>query len=541
MNEYSNCCQSEKIKKNIDEENNINININGTMKEINSLKNNKTNSKRSTLFKAKSKTKIKSSQNIYSNTTNTNTNNTKKSNKSSVNNTYSINNDNSSNINNIINGNNNDKKYYINNKYKLKENEQINVYIETNSNNTNSFSKVNNKELFYETVDDNCYNDKNFNNKDINSFKKNNENKIKELDTIKSLNNLKYIQRNINKNDNAIIDNYCLENKTYKSTGNIAYQTYSGPFRKNIIKVNMIEKDKYLKNENINIINGNIKEENEFMNLNHQNKVYKKNISNSSKKTEKKNSNIQFDYKENKKFKKNNTNIINKNNGKNKNNLKNSENLIENCYQEKESKNILETKNENENEEIENNKKEGDKNNDNPKEKNLYSNFFISNYYKLNKNSSLRDITSNLNMKVLPFNGDTNTAYIKKNSSNINLHNEYCNIVSASNRPSVFKNKKNYSISQSCYNSQRNSKDTKINLKNKNNNKSYYLNSTRKNKNENKTLFVSEYKMKLESIKSRITNLLNVYSLLALKNINISKGNLRNENEFEEDRGTEKY
>ena len=303
----------------------------------------------------------------------------------------------------------------------------------------------------------------------------------------------------------------------------------------------MIEKDKYLKNENINIINGNIKEENEFMNLNHQNKVYKKNISNSSKKTEKKNSNIQFDYKENKKFKKNNTNIINKNNGKNKNNLKNSENLIENCYQEKERKNILETKNENENEEIENNKKEGDKNNDNPKEKNLYSNFFISNYYKLNKNSSLRDITSNLNMKVLPFNGDTNTAYIKKNSSNINLHNEYCNIVSASNRPSVFKNKKNYSISQSCYNSQRNSKDTKINLKNKNNNKSNYLNSTRKNKNENKTLFVSEYKMKLESIKSRITNLLNVYSLLALKNINISKGNLRNENEFEEDRGTEKY
>jgi len=36
---------------------------------------------------------------------------------------------------------------------------------------------------------------------------------------------------------------------------------------------------------------------------------------------------------------------------------------------------------------------------------------------------------------------------------------------------------------------------------------------------------VPEYKVKLENIKSRISNLLNVYSLLALKNINIIYNN----------------
>ena len=530
LNQFSNFPSCEKINKNIDEENNLNININNTIKEINSLKNNKNNNKRSTLLKVKSKAKNKSSQNIYPNTTNTNTNNTKKSNKSSVNNTNSLNNGNTSNINNIINGS----------KYKSKENENINTYLETNSNNnTNSYSKVNNKDLLYETAEDNCYNENyfnNINNDALNSNKKDFRTEFEELDAIKSLNTVKSNQRNFSKNDNAIVDNYNLENTTYKSSGSIAYQTYSGPFRKNIIKVNML--DKNTKNENININNGNTNAINEKIIFNPQKKVYKKNISNSSKKSEKKNVNIQNDSKGCKKYKKNNNiSKLNSNNDRIKNNI-----LIENYCQEKEDQNNLELKNENEdicnNNESETKKEETQIN---PKERYLFNNLSMTNYYKLNKNSSQSNISSNLNLNILSVNSKNNNAYVKKKSPNMNLHNEYVNIASMTNRSSVFKNKKKYSISQSCYNTQRNSKDTKLNIKNKNTNKYNCLNSTKKNKNENKTVVIPEYKVKLENLKSRVTNLLNIYSLLALKNINIPKINSNKDVEIEDDIGSEEY
>ena len=100
------------------------------------------------------------------------------------------------------------------------------------------------------------------------------------------------------------------------------------------------------------------------------------------------------------------------------------------------------------------------------------------------------------------------------------------------------KHKKNYSISTSCYNTQRNSKETKINTKNKNN-KNNYLYSPKKNKieknmNNNKSLIVPEYKIKLENIKSRVSELLNIYSLLALRSININNGCGKNEIHDEE-------
>ena len=532
LKEFSNfttCCGN--IDKIIDEKNNVNININNTIKDINSLKKNKNNNKRSTLFKDKSKAKIKSSQNIYSNTTNTNTNNAKKSNKSSINNTNSINNDNTSNTNNIINEN----------KYKSKEKEQINTYIETNSNNnTNSYSKVNNKDLFYEEVNDNCCSDNYFNsmnNEILNSDKKVCGCKIEEIDTIKSLNIIKS-KRNFSKNGNVIEYNYNLENTSYKSSSNIAYQTFSGPFRKNIIKVNMLEKEKNIKNEIMNINNGQTNVEKKINNINQKQRIYKKNFSNSSKKNGKKNLYIQSEYKGRKRYKKNNYIINSK---LNKNNI-----LIENHCQEKEDRNNMETKNENEelcinndNEQMKMRKE--DKNNDEQMKKNLYANVSMSNNYKLNKNSSLRCITSNLNLNIIHINGDNYTAYVKKKSSNMNVHNEYFNISPKTNRPLVLKNKKNYSISQSCYNTQRNSEDFKINIKHNNSNKYNILNSSKNNKNQNKTLVMPEYRVKLENIKSRVINLLNIYSLLALKNINISKKKLSKDTELGEDIGSEEY
>ena len=113
---------------------------------------------------------------------------------------------------------------------------------------------------------------------------------------------------------------------------------------------------------------------------------------------------------------------------------------------------------------------------------------------------------------------------------NINLNNNGSNNYNT-NRPSVIKHKKNYSISSSCYNTHRNS-SSRINQKNKTN-KSTYLYSPKNNRIENKTIIMPEYKIKLESIKSRVTSLLNVYSLLALKSINIPY-NINNEIKEEE-------
>ena len=74
-------------------------------------------------------------------------------------------------------------------------------------------------------------------------------------------------------------------------------------------------------------------------------------------------------------------------------------------------------------------------------------------------------------------------------------------------------------------------------LKNKNN-KNNYLYSPKKNKigkniNENKSIIVPEYKVKLDNIKSRVTELLNVYSLIALRSINNTNENNQNVQEEE--------
>ena len=49
---------------------------------------------------------------------------------------------------------------------------------------------------------------------------------------------------------------------------------------------------------------------------------------------------------------------------------------------------------------------------------------------------------------------------------------------------------------------------------------------------KNNSIIVPEYALKLENIKSRISNLLNIYSLLALRSLNnnSNKNNNKNEN-----------
>ena len=165
----------------------------------------KENIKRTELFKPKSKNKF--IQNFYSNTTNTNTNNT---NKKSYNNTNSLNNNNN----------------------KQNENKDDKIFIDSNTNNTNSYS--NQKEILCESVELDqlnnilALNSDKINNKRNKSFKKG------ELNTLDSL-------KSYNKND---------INNTERKKDNLNFQTYTMPFKNNIIKVNMVknnEKDNQIK------------------------------------------------------------------------------------------------------------------------------------------------------------------------------------------------------------------------------------------------------------------------------------------------------
>ena len=69
-------------------------------------------------------------------------------------------------------------------------------------------------------------------------------------------------------------------------------------------------------------------------------------------------------------------------------------------------------------------------------------------------------------------------------------------------------------------------------MKNNKNNKKNFVYSPKNdvNKINEKTVVIPEYQIKLENIKSRINNLLNVYSLLALRSLNISNEDNNNNN-----------
>ena len=98
-----------------------------------------------------------------------------------------------------------------------------------------------------------------------------------------------------------------------------------------------------------------------------------------------------------------------------------------------------------------------------------------------------------------------------------------------SNKNPVFvKHSKNNSISTSLYKIPKNFENNiishDINNKNFKNN---YLYSSKNNSvgkiNSSKSISVPEYSIKLENLKSRVSNLLNVYSLLALRSLNDTK------------------
>ena len=115
-----------------------------------------------------------------------------------------------------------------------------------------------------------------------------------------------------------------------------------------------------------------------------------------------------------------------------------------------------------------------------------------------------------------------------------NINNPKDNIKIDINRSLDIKQKKFYSNSSRV---NKKSQENKINQKNKNININIDLCSNKKNINlkkiGNNSIYVPEYKIKLDDIKSRIYKLLNLYSLIALKSINnsneINKSNDINE------------
>ena len=446
-----------------DKDNLKNINIETDNKVI--------NNKRSTLFKDKSKNKTKQKQNAYSNTNNTNINNFKKSQK-------------------LLN------------------------YNEKSENNYN-------KNYIFETMDNIVHNDDNNfprtkNIYKFNKFNSNNNNKItlnkrnftykeNEIENTKSLNSIENSQKNqVEKNkDKKLKDNNNKENEN-------PYQTYSGSFRNNnrMIKVNMID----TKKSALDKINNEFNEEN----INSQKTVFKNNNKSTSNlktfvdKYENKNSfgckkyNKKNNSQSNKKI-----NIINNNKTKFNEKNKNAKNILIQTYN-----NLKKSKDEDEN--IINIKEDINQTNYNYNEPNMKNNEL-----QTKSVNCLNCYTKKNN--IIPLTRENSITYVRKKSLNMKIYNNVTKNNFLTNRPSDFKHKKNYSISSSCYNTQRN-----LNKSNKKNNVYSPKNDMNKINSDEKTIVIPEYKIKLENIKSRINNLLNVYSLLALRALNVPGGENQN-------------
>ena len=517
--------------------------INKNEKEMNNLKNKNLNSiKKTVIFKTKSKTKIKPSHHIYSKENKKNS--SKKCYKSST---------------NIANGivtnakiNSNNIKQTDNNNLPLDETDKTKMNEESNN---NSYKNINDKDLLYQTVENNRFNgdiiNNNFNFLNIinTSNKRNNDSQKEGLTTIKTLNTMKSYQQSVNVSNNMNLENHnniinnninIIENniiQNIESKNDIAFQTYNGSFRQNIIKVNILDKAKIL-NKKIESIKSSIID-NDTINSNDQKTLVKNNKGTKSANNLMENisnSNIII---ENDKINLYITTEIHNNNKKSKINLKN--NIIN-----KFNKNTLDQSNKYKNITITNHspkkkdfklnkqKTEYNKNikSNNKQNKLINSLNYSQTNYKSNKTNaaSISNISNTLNFNLYPLNRTKTLGYIKKKSSNSNLNDQSSNgnpnLTSNTNRSSVYKHKKNNSISSSIYNTQRTINQNRLNLKSKNskNKKKNNLYSSPENKieiyQENKSILVPEYTIKLENIKSRVTNLLNIYSLLALKSIN---------------------
>jgi hypothetical protein len=217
---------------------------------MNNLKNKNLNSiKKTVIFKTKSKTKIKPSHHIYSKENKKNS--SKKCYKSSTNITNGIVTNAKINSNNI--------KQADNNNLPLDETDKTKMNEESNN---NSYKNINDKDLLYQTVENNHFNgdiiNNNFNFLNIinTSNKRNNDSQKEGLTTIKTLNTMKSYQQSVNVSNNMNLENHnniinnninIIENniiQNIESKNDIAFQTYNGSFRQNIIKVNILDKAK---------------------------------------------------------------------------------------------------------------------------------------------------------------------------------------------------------------------------------------------------------------------------------------------------------
>ena len=441
------------------------------------------NNKRSALLKDRSKNKSKSKPNFFSNASvtcsvpNLNQDNIKKSQKTS-------------------NYNEKNDIYDINRKYIYETMDNIIRNDENNFMRTKNIYKFNNKK-------------NNFNNN------RNSNNKNSEIEITKSLNNLESAKKNQVEKENTNIAN--VKTKDNIKTSNEQYQTYMGSFRNSnkMIKVNMID-NKKSQNDEGNLYNN-------TQNVNPQKIGFKNNdkSSNNLKSYVDKNENKslygckRYNKKNNSKSNKN-INIINNNKSKYSDKNKNNKNILIQTYN-----NLKKEKGENENIK----QKEGINHN---------------NYNEPNYNNELQTKSVNsLNCyskksNIIPLTRENSITYIRKKSLNMKVYNN-TNNDNKSSRPSAIKHKKNYSISSSCYNTQRYLNEPKIDSKNKSIKKGNIYPSKNEgniiNANEEKTIVIPEYKIKLENIKSRINNLLNIYSLLALRSLKNPSIELNNNRE----------
>ena len=411
-------------------------------KDINLLKNkNVNNIKKSGL--TKSKQKMKSNYNAYS-TSNINLKN-KKNNKSSTNIANSI----------ITNANTNTNKQSENENNEINRNIQKDDDNYKNKNpgsNNNLYNFANNNDLFYETVDSNALNDDFIGQLNIfniiNTNNQRNKDFHKDFNTLKSLNSIKSFQQSINTSNNCNNDNSNNNNNNniniieYKEKNDISYQSFSGPFRKQLIKVNRIEKEDNKKTENMNVDKKLCKNQKGTKSANY----LKTNINKSNKKMEEKilyiNTEIQRNTKNNKKSFQNSQ-------------IKNKSKTKKNIFTNNKKNKHFEMGNYNYiyNKTIENNKK------------NEFSNLLFNSLLYLKnifKKSAPNSNTNSLNYNAYPLTRDSSHTYIKKKSSVTNIN--------KSNKDKKHINKKhakNKSISSSNSGIQRLNKGNKLGKKRK--------------------------------------------------------------------------
>ena len=343
---------------------------------------------------------------------------------------------------------------------KILPSKKINSCSSVNNSNKNSEAKhfvkdenINLDDQFNDNIDKNENIEKDFMDKNTYSYKE--INNINEEGIV--------FQDNNNFNENVFLDDdYNTLNKDFKNNKlnnqdddkNLEIQTYNGLFKKNIIKVNTIEKEGKNKSSNkikYPMMNSNINESSPL-----------------------------------------NKNLIN--------------NFECNTFQIKNNLNNIISP------------------------KHISFNDVISEINNNNRNSA-----NKLNLNISPLNKENSHAYVKKKSSSSRINSSNNNQVNNGN-PLLLSNQfKNNSISSNIYSTHRSSEKDKIStyIKNKNQKNEYFKNKS-VGKISEKSILVPEYSIKLENLKSRVSNLLNVYSLLALRSLNITNDRNNENNNFEQ-------